>query len=84
MEIEEKMMLERNCDRCGEAFEPRRSDQRFCCRACKDDWFLAEHWAAVEAYRLSNTYHERALARAKLGARSGAARTGLWDRRFRR
>jgi hypothetical protein len=35
--------LERACDRCGEAFVPKRKAQRFCSRSCRAGWWDDRH-----------------------------------------
>ncbi|MBX3100993.1 MAG: hypothetical protein KF690_00635, partial [Bacteroidetes bacterium] len=33
----ELLLPDRSCTRCGQAFQPRRRDQQYCSRACKED-----------------------------------------------
>ncbi len=39
------------CENCGGEMIPYASDQRFCCRACSDEWFQEERRQAVEWFR---------------------------------
>lgn len=40
------------CEYCGKAIlQPARTEQRFCCETCSDEWFAAERREAVEWYR---------------------------------
>lgn len=41
----------KTCEQCGGEFEPREAKQRFCCRACSDEWYQAERRQAVKAFR---------------------------------
>ena len=39
------------CENCGEAFTPYLPNQRFCCHACSDEWFMEERRQAVTWFR---------------------------------
>ncbi len=44
-------MSEQQCDECGSAFRPRQHNQRFCCRACSDDWHSDERRRGIDILR---------------------------------
>ena len=44
-------MTEARCDHCNQPFTPREAKQRFCCRACSQEWWQAERSRALEFYR---------------------------------
>jgi hypothetical protein len=40
------------CEYCGKTIlQPTRTEQRFCCETCSDEWFAAERREAVEWFR---------------------------------
>src|SRR5580698_8811631 len=60
-------MPDKNCEQCNDPFSPREAKQRFCCRACSDEWFQNERREAVRLLRQSareegSTHFSRASA----------------------
>ena len=39
------------CENCDRSMRPYLARQRFCCRACSDNWFQAERRQAIEWFR---------------------------------
>jgi hypothetical protein len=55
-------MTEIRCDQCNEVYQPRRLDQRFCCKQCSDGWWAAQRTRGIELLR--NSYGGRAMLEA--------------------
>jgi hypothetical protein len=59
------------CENCGGDFIPYLSNQRFCNRACSDEWHQSERKQAVEWFRSMGLKVEtRAQAKAENGERA--------------
>lgn len=56
--------MRRECENCGIPVIPYMSRQRFCCRACSDEWFQAERRQAIEWFRAAGMSVERKEHRA--------------------
>ena len=60
------MPEDRSCENCGRPVNPlRHAAQRFCCRACSDEWFAAERRQAVEWFRASGIPMQTKVTREK-------------------
>jgi len=49
------------CDYCGELFEPRRKDARFCTKACHNDWHIENRRQAIASWREMQRHHKKIL-----------------------
>jgi hypothetical protein len=48
------------CDNCKQPFSVRVAGQRFCCRPCSDQWWVAERSRAIKAWRGQRAAHAQA------------------------
>lgn len=51
-----------NCAECNEPFAPREAKQRFCCQACRIEWFADERREAVKRHREQQQREKEQLA----------------------
>ncbi len=52
-------MLQPKCAECGTPIVPRETKVRFCCAACRVEWFANERRRAVELFRAQRKQEEQ-------------------------